>query len=311
MFLASTHVRGGTWWLAAVVTLGLGACNGGNQDEDSGDDVASSTGADDDGGTTTDAASTSNGNDESTGGTGTLDEDSGDEGPGGECLLWGDDCEGDDQKCMPWSLLPDRIPDELRCCPAVENPKLEGEECTVQEYDGSCEDDCAPGTMCVVDNLETLSGVCRGFCNPSGNDCDPDDTCKPFFELLEAAPEVPLCMDQCDPLLPDDCIQPGWLCLPDSPTVAGQSGFICTPPGPGMLNSPLDPCGLANDCQAGLVCIVADRLPECDFTSCCTPFCSLAEGDGPCQDVDPDLVCADWMSPDPQWQDVGACAVPE
>ena len=309
MNLASTRVRGGTWWLAAAVTLSLGACNGGNEDG-SDDEMASSTG--EDGGTTFSMTGEDTvGNDESTGGeSGVLDEDTGDDGIGGECLLWGDDC-NEGQKCMPWSLAADRIPDELRCCPAMDNPKLEGEECNVQEYDGSCEDDCAPGTMCVVDNLDTLSGVCRSFCNPSGNDCDPDDTCKPFFELVDSAPEVPLCMDQCDPLLTDDCIQPGWLCLPDSPTVAGQSGFICTPPAPGSLNAALEGCALANDCQPGLVCILASRLPECSFTSCCSPICSLAEGDAPCQDADPDLDCIDWMSPDPQWQDVGVCALPE
>ncbi len=305
--LRCTHAR---LWLAAAVALAAPACaDDSGQSEDG--PAATDTGSDDEGTTavvSTDGTSDGGPDDE---GTDAVLDESGDGPSFGECLLWGDDCDSDEQKCMPWSLLPDRIPDETRCCPAVANPKLENEECVVEEYDGSCRDDCEKGTMCIVDNLETLSGVCRRFCDPAGGAaCDPDDTCKPFFELVDSAPEVPLCMDKCDPLV-QDCVQPGWLCLPDSPTVAGQSGFICTPPGPGTLNGPLTACGLANDCQEGLGCIVADRLPECDFTTCCSAFCSLAEGDGPCQDIDPDLSCIDWMSPDPDWQDVGICALAE
>lgn len=297
------------WLHVAVAALVVTGCSDDSGGE--GDAAAESTGADDGGTTVATTVTMDDGDSGSESDGGVLDE-SGDDGPSfGECLLDANDCEGADQKCMPWSLLPDRIPDETRCCPVVENPKLANEECTMQEYDGSCRDDCEPGTMCIVDNLETLSGVCREFCDPSVNgSCEPDDTCKPFFELIDSAPEVPLCMDKCDPLV-QDCVQPGWLCLPDSPTVAGQSGFICTPPGPGTLNAPLDPCGLANDCQIGLVCIVADRLPECSFTTCCSPFCGLAEGDSTCQDVDPQLACIDWMSPSPEWTDVGVCALPE
>lgn len=311
--------RGCCGLVVLATALRLGGCaDDGGAPADTGADsgAASSRGAD----STTIALPTSDTGDETPAteadsGTG-LDgpNDTSDDGPSfGECVLWGDDCTNENEKCMPWSLLADRIPDELRCCAAVDNPKLENEGCTTKEYDGSCRDDCERGTMCIVDDLESLSGVCRRFCDPSGNGglCDPDDTCKPFFELIETAPEVPLCMDRCDPLV-QDCVQPGWLCIPDSPTVAGQSGFICTPPGPGTLNRPLTACGLANDCQPGLGCIVADRLPgSCDYMTCCSLFCSLEEGDGACTDLHPDLRCIDWMSPDPQWQDVGICALPE
>ncbi|MEM6993387.1 MAG: hypothetical protein AAF721_22935 [Myxococcota bacterium] len=297
-------------WVVVAAALCATGCS---DDSGSGDSAAGSSTGGGDSGTTLFAPMT----DDDGGTTATMEEtddgiDVSDDGPSfGNCLVWGDDCESDTQKCMPWSLLPDRIPDELRCCPIADNPKLENEACTVDEYDGSCRDDCEKGTMCIVDDLDTLSGVCRRFCDPAGSAlCDPDDTCKPFFELVEAAPEVPLCMDKCDPLV-QDCVQPGWLCLPDSPTVAGQSGFICTPPGPGTLNGPLTACGLANDCQEGLGCIVADRLPECDFTTCCSAFCSLSEGDSPCQDIHPELACIDWMSPDPDWLDVGICALAE
>jgi hypothetical protein len=69
-------------------------------------------------------------------------------------------------------------------------------------------------------------------------------------------------------------------------------------------------CALANDCEKGLVCVTAERVPDCGFLSCCTAYCSLSEGDSACTTLHGDLRCVDWMSPDPDWQDVGACAIP-
>src|SRR5690606_10179362 len=128
-------------------------------------------------------------------------------------------------------------------------------------------------------------------------------------ELLPGVPNVPLCMTKCDPLT-QDCEQPGWHCIPDTPTDSGQSGFLCSPPPPGPPKTLLQTCALANDCEAGLVCIPRDRLPDCGFLSCCSVYCSLAEGDAPCRAIDPDLQCVSWMSPDPSWSDVGVCALP-
>lgn len=229
--------------------------------------------------------------------------------PQGECVLWADEC-GPDQKCMPWSLEDDQIPDEIRCCAAPDEPDLVGEPCTMQEYNGSCLDSCERGALCVLDDPEGLTGQCRKYCQPGGDDCQPDETCKTFYELLEDVPTVPLCMEQCDPLV-QDCSVPNWRCIPDSPTQAGQSGFICVSPPPGDPYGVGEPCALANQCESGLVCVTADRLQNCPFTSCCTAYCSLSEGDGPCMAIDPDLRCIDWMSPDPTWEDVGVCALPE
>ncbi len=229
----------------------------------------------------------------------------------GECDLVENDCTEVTQKCMPWSENADRIPDSTRCCPLNENPDLDGEACTVEDYDGSCVDSCEAGTMCVVDNPEGLEGLCRSFCDPGTVNCEGGDgTCKSFFELVPGSITVPLCMDKCDPLL-QDCSPPGWFCIPDSPTPAGQSGFICVPPPPEQPDSLFDPCGLANDCAQGLVCVPASRVPGCDSLSCCTAYCGLSEGDAPCQDLHPDTQCVSWMSPDPTWSDVGVCALPD
>lgn len=233
------------------------------------------------------------------------------EPPEGECILWADEC-GPDQKCEPYTITEgQQWPDEIRCCPAVDNPDLVGEECDVIDYNGSCLDTCERGAFCVLDDPETLKGQCRPYCNPGGNDCPPDQTCKSFFELLpDEIPTVPLCMDQCDPLV-QDCVVPNWLCIPDSPTESGQSGFICVSPPPGNPVGLFEACALANQCEPGLVCVTGDRVPGCTFMSCCTSYCSNADGDAPCQALDSSLACVDWMSPDPTWVDVGVCALPD
>lgn len=232
-----------------------------------------------------------------------------DDPPEGQCIVYNDEC-GPDQKCMPFSVEDDHIPDEIRCCTAPEDPDLVGEPCNVIEYDGSCLDTCERGAFCVLDDPDMLAGQCRAYCQPGGNDCQPDETCKSFFELLVDVPTVPLCMEQCDPLV-QDCSVPNWLCIPDAPTMAGQSGFICVSPPPGDPVGVLEPCALANQCEAGLVCVTGDRVPDCTFISCCSSYCSLSEGDAGCQAIDPAMRCVDWDSPDPTWEDVGVCALPE
>ncbi len=237
--------------------------------------------------------------------------DSGSSGdpPEGQCTLWEDEC-GAGQKCMPWSLQADEIPDEIRCCAAPASPDLVGEPCDVEDYNGSCIDTCEVGAMCVLDDPVQLTGQCRPFCKPGANECQADETCKTFYELLNDVPTVPLCMEQCDPLA-QDCSVPSWLCIPDSPTQAGQSGFICVSPPPDDPYGVFEVCALANQCEPGLVCVTADRVPGCGLLSCCTSYCSLSEGDAPCQALHPDMGCVDWMAPDPTWADVGVCALPE
>jgi hypothetical protein len=239
----------------------------------------------------------------------TADTSTTDEPPEGECIVYADEC-GDDQKCMPWSLQADEIPDDIRCCALADNPSLVGEPCEVLDYNGSCLDTCERGALCMLDDPDALTGQCRAFCQPGADECQPDETCKAFYELLNDVPTVPVCMEQCDPLT-QDCAVPSWHCIPDSPTQSGQSGFICVAPPPDEPYGFGDVCALANQCEKGLVCIVADRVPDCSLLSCCTSYCSLSEGNAPCQALHPDMQCVDWMAPDPSWSDVGVCALPD
>lgn len=300
----SSIIRGSS--LGALAWLGV-ACGSGGSGTSSGESTSTRG---DETTTTTTASTTSEPTTEPEPDTsGAADTSTTVDPPEGECILYADEC-GPDQKCMPWSLEADEIPDEIRCCAAPDSPDLVGEPCQVQDYNGSCIDTCERGAMCILDDPEQLTGQCRRFCQPAASDCQPDETCKTFYELLSNVPTVPLCMEQCDPLT-QDCSVPSWLCIPDSPTQAGQSGFICVSPPPNEPYGLFEACALANQCEPGLVCVTADRVPDCSFTSCCTAYCSLSEGDGPCQDIDPNLRCIDWMSPDPTWDDVGVCALPE
>ena len=230
--------------------------------------------------------------------------------PDGECYLFEQDCVDPDMKCMPWSLEDDQIPDETRCCPMVTNPKQVGETCEIYDYNGSCLDDCDKGAVCILEFPDSLQGYCHMACDPNDEEtCAPSETCKPFFEFFEDAPTVPLCVDKCDPLT-QDCQRPGWTCVPDSPSAAGMSGFVCNPPPPQDPAGQGEPCTLSNACEIGLVCLPSENLTECSWLFCCTQFCDITDTD-PCPAIDPALQCVDWMSADPQWQDVGACVLPE
>lgn len=294
-------------WQTFVTLALLTGCpaddDGGGTGNETG--TTASTGSDDLPGTSTGMTMSSTTMDP----TGTVDESSGDTAPEGECVLWNADECGEDRKCMPYSTEADRIPDEIQCCDAVDDPAVAGDPCMAMDYNGSCLDNCAQGSMCLLDDEDTLSGHCREFCNPGQSQCEPDQTCKSFFELLVGVPTVPLCMEKCDPLI-QNCTPDNWHCIPDTPTESGQSGFLCSPPPPSTPKGLFDTCALANDCEPGLVCVTAQRVPDCGFTSCCTAYCSLSEGNAACTTLHPDLRCVDWMSPDPDWQDVGACAIP-
>jgi hypothetical protein len=279
--------------------LVLGAC-GTPSAEGNGDDNDSNN------------ATESNGDGDPTTGTGdgdpTTGTGDGDSDPtGGECQLWvEDDCMNPALKCMPWSELPDRIPDSTRCCPIAGETVSLGDRCTVYDYDGSCLDNCPLGTMCVVDKIDELEGYCQPFCDAGSPDgCPANEICKPFFEMIESAQTVPLCMARCDPLL-QDCAsfgRPGWSCLPEG---ALAPSFLCMPPSESPKME-YDSCLLANDCAVGLACVPAAAVLGCTgLFNCCTQFCDLSDPDVCTMGND----CVDLESDVPGLEHVGVCADP-
>lgn len=284
--------------LVCLAMAGLGGCS----DDDG---AAVSEASSDSGGGSTTLADGSTTSAESEGASGSDEGLPGDDGIGGECSVWEQDCpEGD--KCTPWSDQPDLVPDEIRCCPEVATPRQPGDTCTVEGYFGSCIDDCVEGSLC-LDIDGDGQGVCQAFCQGSADDpqCATDESCLIYFS------GIPFCFRQCDPLL-QDCAE-GEGCYPDEAS-AGGTGFICLPTVGGVGYGEL--CWLLSGCERGLICVTPDFLPDCVGSSvgCCTTLCDTSEPDA-CADVHPDLECVSWYyagqtPPTPELANVGACALP-
>ena len=298
---------------ASLLGIGLGvsfalfACN--TDGEDAGVDTEPSSGEeapDPETGTQETGTSAGDGDGDTAGdGDGDVGET---DNPSGECQLHlADDCSDPMQKCMPYSVNEDRIPDELRCCALSSDPVSLGDRCIIEDYDGSCLDNCPLGTMCVLDSADELEGYCQVFCDAADPDsCPGEDICKPFFEMIEAAATVPLCMSRCDPLL-QDCEskgRPGWSCLPEG---ALSPSFLCMPPNSGTPKLEFEGCVLANDCAVGLACVPSSEVLGCNgLFNCCTRYCDLTE---------PDVcamgnACVDLESDVPGLENVGVCADP-
>lgn len=284
----------------AVLVLLLAACRA-----DEGEAPDESTGAESTGASTT-GGSSSEGMGEA---SGAVDESSSaaidTDGAGGECSVWAQDC-ADGNKCVPWSLEDDLIPDEVRCCPTEANPALPGEDCVVQGYFGSCLDDCAEGSMC-LDVDSDLQGVCQPFCRGQASQpiCDNGEGCLIYFS------GVPFCFPLCDPLI-QDCPE-GEGCYPGEEAVGGTD-FLCLPHiGTAQL---AEGCWLLSNCDPGLICVSPDFFPGClALVGCCTTLCDTSDAPDPCKAIDPALECVSWyiggqQPPDPDLENVGACVIP-
>ncbi len=253
-------------------------------------------------------------------GTGNLDSSGSDVDPeestgstvdpsGGECDYFAQDC-ADGEKCVPWSALPDLVPDETRCCPVAMPTAQPGDLCQVEGYFGSCLDNCAEGSLCLdVDN--DGEGTCQALCggSPEQAECEGSDVeCFVYFG------GVPLCFDTCDPLVQDCPSDRG--CYPDA-IAEGGTGFLCMPTiGDNTLG---DYCWLLAGCNPGMICAFPDLLPNCfgnaGDSGCCTDLCDITESPDSCADIHPDLECVPWYHqgappPSTNLQNVGACVLP-
>lgn len=293
------------WFVLAIVSLAPACADDAPplQGESSESGAGSTTFPSDTGQTSTPTPATGSGD------TAVLDEDSGPGPSGGECSFFEQDC-NEGEKCVPWSQLPDLVPDEIRCCP-VQQPMVQaGDICQVAGYLGSCLDNCAPGTMC-LDIDGDGEGVCQQMCTGSEEEpeCgDMDEQCFIYYA------GVPLCFRTCDPLV-QDCPQDKG-CYPDA-IAEGGTGFLCMPTvGDNGLG---DYCWLLSACNPGMICATPDLLPECygnaSDAGCCTDLCDITEVPDGCTDIHPDLECVAWYHqgappPSPDLANVGACVLP-
>jgi hypothetical protein len=215
--------------------------------------------------------------------------------PPSECDNFVQDCpEG--EKCVPYGSTGGNW-DAVKCVP-VTGDGVAGDSCT---YGGVVEatDDCGPDTHCwdVMDVDGMAIGVCTPFCTGTPDDpiCGPETSC-----LIANEGSINLCIATCDPLV-QDC-STGLACF------WANNGFNCIFT---TQDIPLgEPCGFINDCAAGLGCLTAEVLPNCNGSACCGSWCSISEGAAcPAMGTECSPFFEEGMAP-PGYESVGVCIIP-
>lgn len=207
------------------------------------------------------------------------------------------------EKCVAYDSMATMYWDANHCVPEPMNAGGAGDPCNINMGESvfSGLDNCGKGTICLnFDFMTGQGGTCTAYCG-EGNSCGADEVC------VESANEgvLPICLGACDPLLQDCEDQQG--CYGD-PTL---DGFICFTPDVGEnTGDDNSPCEFTNACLAGFSCQAAETVEGCapGSTGCCTPFCSVMEGDAECAPTE-DCVTF-YADPSPGTEDVGVCVVP-
>jgi len=228
---------------------------------------------------------------------------------GGECDPRLQDCDAG-QKCTAYyNNMGDPGWNANQCVPEPQDGGIVGDPCQIDEGESvlSGLDNCAKGYFCFnFDFMTGQGGACIEFCNA-------DDECPNTnggnAGCVEGANEgtLPICLPKCDPLI-QDC--------PDGQGCYGDLSlpfFICATPDTGMGTGVDDePCEFTNACAPGFSCEAAATQAGCDGGSmgCCTPFCSVMGGNGPC-DMKEECVPFYPMNAPPGLEDVGVCAIPQ
>lgn len=258
--------------------------------------------------------------DETTGTTGELEEDEGQEesssdggfilkpdggGIGFECNLFAQDCpEG--EKCMPYANDGGVFWNATACREIAEDPGAVGDACLAEGGGTTGIDDCAFGAMCWDSDPETNIGTCIAMCEGDANNplcSDPKTTC-----VIANDGALSICLPTCDPLI-QDCAE-GQACYP-----AGGE-FACAPDASGMLGLTGEACAAVNACDPGLVCAGAAAVSGCDADACCTALCDVSDdsADDECEADGAGQVCEalyeEGEAP-PDLANVGACLLPQ
>ncbi|MEZ4449311.1 MAG: ribulose phosphate epimerase [Nannocystaceae bacterium] len=204
------------------------------------------------------------------------------------------------EKCTAVSMV-EGEPWGTNVCVTVNGDGALGDPCDVQGGKYTGVDNCDLGFICLLTDADGHDGTCIEFCD--GNMLCPQSGAEC---AVYNSGSLPICLANCDPLV-QDC-EDGQGCYPS----AGGNSFICfktsVDVGEGGQG---DGCTYVNQCQPGLMCVAVDSLTGCsDPSGCCTPFCSVREGNAPCnpgEDCVPYF--ADGEAP-PQYVDVGVCVIP-
>ncbi|MDC0722686.1 ribulose phosphate epimerase [Nannocystis bainbridge] len=206
------------------------------------------------------------------------------------------------QKCVAFDSMAMNYWDANKCVEEPMNGGAVGDPCNINMGESvfSGLDNCSKGTICLNFDFATgQGGTCTAYCG-EGNTCGDGELC------LESANEgvLPVCLKSCDPLLQDCGDMQG--CYGDP----SFGGFICFAPDPGEnIGDDNSPCEYTNACLAGFSCQAAETVEGCmGAMGCCTPYCSIADGDADCAPSE-DCV-AFFADPPPGTEDVGVCVIP-
>lgn len=306
-------------WVLSVAVLAVAGCGdksgmmtsaGGSEtgSEESGASESSTGGAMTSGGGTTTgggmSGTTTNNPDPTTGSPGTTTNPGfitpPDGGISGQCDPRSQDCpEG--QKCTAVSPA-EGEPWGINICVEATGESVVGDPCDVEggKYTGI--DNCVEGTLCLLTDDEGMGGVCVEFCDAT-DQCPntPTAMCVVYNDG-----SLPICLGSCDPIV-QDC--------PEGQGCYNSAGdlFVCfkesAMPGEGEVG---DECQYINQCQKGGFCAAAASVTGCDPMSagCCTPFCPVSGGNGPCQAGEECVPFFEMGMAPPAYEDVGVCVIP-
>lgn len=193
------------------------------------------------------------------------------------------------------------------CLPAPGDGQL-GDPCEIAEGESvfSGLDNCGPGYFCFAfDFITGKGGTCHELCDEA-LECPETNGGAATCIYSQGSGGLAVCLALCDPLV-QDC--------PDMEGCYGDvslEGFICYEPDPGQHTGERgSPCEFTNACLPGLSCQPAEAVEGCDpgWSHCCTPYCSISGGGGPCG---PGEECAPFYPqfPPPGLEDVGVCTIP-
>ena len=225
---------------------------------------------------------------------------------GGECDPWAQDCPAG-FKCMAFAEEGEPAFMGDRCTAVVNDPKQEGDPCTVEDGWWTGIDDCDYGLVCWDVNQDTNTGHCVAMCTGTMDayDCPAaDDVCVFWVPGISH-----VCLTRCDPLI-QDC-EAGQSCLPEYAVNAAE--WVCKAEYSFDEGQEFDDCTFANTCDPGLLCFDPSLAPECAGAQggCCLSICDL--GDPQCDGQGAE--CQSFYGflggeAPPEFADVGLCAVP-
>jgi hypothetical protein len=185
--------------------------------------------------------------------------------------------------------------DANKCVPVM-GDQAPGEPCTYGGIEVAT-DDCDATSACwgVMQVGLELKGNCVPICMGSEDNpmCPTGWSC-----LISSRGSLGLCAPNCDPLVQD--------CGAGLGCYWASSDFHCSSAGDIPVG---EPCELFDDCADGNPCILAEQLPDCAGSSCCSTFCDVS---APTCSL-PGTTCVAIFEPGrapPLYDDVGICMLP-